>query len=96
MADAHIVIHCTPVGMHPKQGDSLVPADFFQPHQVIFDIVYTPLETKLLKEAKSFGLKVISGIEMFINQAALQFERFTGVDAPVALMRKVVLEQLGS
>ncbi len=96
MADAHIVIHCTPVGMHPKPKDSLVPAGFFQPDQIIFDIVYTPLETKLLATAKSFGLKVISGVDMFINQAALQFEQFTGVDAPVEVMRKVVLEQLGS
>jgi shikimate dehydrogenase len=96
MEKAHIIIHCTPVGMHPKPDDSIVPADFFRPDQVIFDIVYTPLETKLLAEAKSFGLKVISGVDMFINQAALQFEHFTGIDAPVAVMRKVVLEQLES
>jgi shikimate dehydrogenase len=53
-----------------------------------------PLETKLLAEAKSRGLKVISGVEMFINQAALQFKHFTGVDAPVDVMRRVVLEHL--
>ena len=58
MKNALIVIHCTPVGMHPKQDDSLVPADFFRPNQVVFDIVYTPLETKLLADAKSSGLKV--------------------------------------
>jgi len=65
-----------------------------KPGQVIFDIVYTPLETKLLAEAKSFGLKVISGVDMFINQAALQFEHFTGADAPVDIMRRIVMEQL--
>lgn len=92
MAHADLIIHCTPVGMHPKKDDSLVPPDFFRPGQVVFDIVYTPLETKLLAEAKSFGLKVISGVEMFINQAALQFEHFTGVDAPVEVMRRVVME----
>ena len=80
--------------MHPKQDDSLVPADFFRPNQVVFDIVYTPLETKLLADAKSSGLKVISGVEMFINQAALQFEHFTGADAPVEMMQKVVREHL--
>jgi shikimate dehydrogenase len=96
MEDAHIIIHCTPVGMHPKPDDSLVPADFFRPDQVIFDIVYTPLETKLLAEAKSSGLRVISGVDMFVNQAALQFEHFTGADAPVEVMRKVLLEQLES
>ena len=94
MENANIIIHCTPVGMHPKQDDSLVPADFFRPNQIVFDIVYTPLETKLLADAKSSGLKVISGVEMFINQAALQFEHFTGADAPVEMMRKVVREHL--
>ena len=94
MKHADVIIHCTPVGMHPKQDVSLIPVDFYRSGQVIFDIVYTPLETKLLAEAKSSGLKVISGVDMFINQAALQFEQFTGTDAPVEIMRKVVMEQL--
>jgi len=96
MEVADIIIHCTPVGMHPKQDVSLIPVDLFRTGQVVFDIVYTPLETKLLAEAKSRGLKVIFGVEMFINQAALQFEHFTGVDAPVEVMRQVVREHLGS
>ena len=96
MENADIIIHCTPVGMHPNEDASLIPAEFFRPEQVIFDVVYTPLETKLLAEAKSRGLKVISGVDMFINQAVLQFERFTGVDAPVEVMRRVVMERLGS
>lgn len=96
MADADIIIHCTPIGMHPKEDVSLVPAELFRPQQVVFDIVYTPLETKLLADAKARGLQVISGVEMFINQAVLQFERFTGVDAPVAVMHRVVMEHLKS
>jgi shikimate dehydrogenase len=94
MADADIVIHCTPVGMHPKEGVSIVPATLFRPGQVVFDIVYTPLETKLLADAKSKGLQIISGVDMFIHQAILQFERFTGVDAPVEVMRSVVMDHL--
>lgn len=96
MKVADIIIHCTPVGMHPHEDASLVPVDFFQPDQVVFDIVYTPLKTKLLAEAGSQGLKVISGVDMFINQAVLQFESFTGVDAPVDVMRQVVMEHLKS
>jgi len=96
MKNADVIIHCTPVGMHPNEDASLIPAEFFEPEQVIFDIVYTPLETKLLTEAKSRGLKVISGVDMFINQAVLQFERFTGVNAPIEVMRRVVMEHLGS
>ena len=94
MAVADIVIHCTPVGMHPKEGVSIVPSALFRPGQVVFDIVYTPLETKLLGDAKAKGLQIISGVDMFINQAVLQFERFTGVDAPVEVMRQVVMEHL--
>ncbi len=96
METADVIIHCTPVGMHPNVDASLIPADLFRPEQVVFDIVYTPLETKLQAEAKSRGLKVISGVEMFVNQAVLQFERFTGLDAPVEVMRRVVMEHLKS
>ena len=96
MGTADVIIHCTPVGMHPNVDASLIPPELFRPDQVVFDVVYTPLETKLLAEAKSCGLKTISGVEMFINQAVLQFEQFTGVDAPVDAMRRVVMEHLRS
>ncbi len=96
MAQADIIIHCTPVGMHPHGDASLVPSGLFRSEQVVFDVVYTPLETRLLAEAKSCGLKIISGVEMFINQAVLQFEQFTGIDAPVEVMRRVVMEHLRS
>lgn len=96
MEKADIIINCTPVGMHPNVDASPISPDLFRDGQVVFDIVYTPLETKLLADAKSKGLKVISGVEMFVNQAALQFEQFTGVDAPVDVMRRVVMEHLKS
>ncbi len=96
MQEADLVIHCTPIGMHPNEDSSLVPSELFRPEQVIFDVVYTPLKTKLLKEAEARGLKTISGVEMFINQAVLQFERFTGVDAPEEVMHRVVMEHLES
>lgn len=94
LEQADVIINCTPIGMHPKEGVSLVPVDYLRSGQVVFDVVYTPLETKLLADAKSAGLKVISGVEMFINQAVLQFGHFTGVDAPVEVMRRVVMERL--
>jgi len=96
MKQADIIIHCTPIGMHPNEDASLVPAELFRPGQVVFDVVYTPLETRLLTEAKSRGLKTIYGVEMFVNQAVLQFERFTGADAPIRVMRRVVMECLKS
>ena len=94
MAHADVIINCTPIGMHPREGVSLVPVELFRTGQVVFDVVYTPLETKLLADARSRGLLTVSGVEMFINQAVLQFEAFTGVDAPIDVMRKVVLEKL--
>jgi len=91
---ADIIINCTSVGMHPNEDASLIPPEIFRKDQVVFDIVYNPLETNLIIEAKSSGLAVIPGVELFINQAALQFEHFTGVKAPVEVMRKVVLDKL--
>lgn len=91
---ADLIINCTPVGMQPNEDATLVPVDLMRKEQVFFDVVYTPLETRLLKDAASKGCKTISGVEMFINQAVLQFERFTGRTAPVGVMRKVVMERL--
>lgn len=96
MEKADLVIHCTPIGMHPKEDASLVPADLFRAGQTVFDIVYNPLETRLLAEARDKGLQTISGVEMFINQAVLQFEHFTGGSAPEEVMRRVVMEHLQS
>jgi len=94
MAEADLVVNCTPVGMHPKTDDSPVPADLLRPGQAVFDIVYTPLETRLLREARERGLQTVSGAEMFIHQALLQFEEFTGERAPGEIMRRVVMEHL--
>lgn len=96
MEHADVIINCTPIGMHPKENVSLVPVGLFRPGQSVFDIVYTPLETRLLADARSRGLTVISGVEMFINQAVLQFRHFTGIDPPVEVMRRVVMERLAS
>ncbi len=93
-AKAEIIIHCTPVGMRPKTGDTLIPKELLRPEQVVFDVVYTPRETQLLKEARSVGCKAIPGLEMFVNQAIVQFELWTGKSAPVEVMRKIVEENL--
>jgi shikimate dehydrogenase len=96
MAAADVIINCTPVGMHPHEDRTLVPIEMFRQEQAVFDIVYNPLETKLLRDARTRGCRVVSGVEMFINQAVLQFEMFTGESAPEDIMRSVVMERLGS
>ncbi len=90
VSDADIVINCTPVGMHPEVDRSVIPSGLLQKSPVVFDVVYNPLKTKLLREAEEAGCRVISGVEMFVNQAASQFELWTGKKAPISVMRKVV------
>lgn len=63
--------------------------------EVVFDAVYTPLRTRLLKEAEEAGARPASGLDMFVGQAAKQFELFTGQNAPITLMRGEVLRSLG-
>lgn len=94
MEAADLIVNCTPVGMHPKTDNSPVPADLLRPGQAVFDIVYTPLKTRFLREAGERGLQTVSGVDMFIYQAVLQFEQFTGAAAPEDVMRRVVMEQL--
>jgi shikimate dehydrogenase len=86
-----ILVHCTSVGMAPKVDESLLPEAVFHPGQLVFDCVYTPYETKLLRLAKAGGARTIHGVEMFIYQAAKQFELYTGLKAPIARMRETLL-----
>ncbi|MBI5115146.1 shikimate dehydrogenase [Candidatus Poribacteria bacterium] len=91
---ADIVIHCSPMGMHPRTDETLVPKELLRPEHVVFDIVYNPKKTRLLAEAEAAGCVTIPGLEMFVNQAVVQFELWTGQRAPVAVMRKVVEDSL--
>jgi shikimate dehydrogenase len=92
MLRAEVVIHCTPVGMHPKEGETVVPAELWRPELAVMDIVYNPRETRLIQEARSAGCKIIYGFEMLLDQGILQFEAWTGQKAPEDVMRKA-LEQ---
>ena len=85
-----VLVQSTPVGMFPNVDDSLFPGRI--PADVVFDLVYNPLETALLKHAADEGKVVISGIEMFVEQAAAQFQIWTGLDAPREVMRNAVLQ----
>jgi shikimate dehydrogenase len=96
LAESQILIHCTPIGMHPKRAETLVPKALLHRDLAVMDIVYNPLKTRLLADAEARGLKTIPGVEMFVNQAVLQFERWTGKKAPREAMRGVVLKHLGA
>jgi len=90
MPQAKVLIHCTPIGMAPKVGKSCVPAGLLHSRLVVMDIVYNPRETQLLVDAKAAGCRTIAGLEMFLYQAAAQFELWTGRTAPIAVMRQVL------
>ena len=91
-----VLINCSPVGMSPNVNESPFMARDFKEGMVVFDSVYNPLETRLLREAKSAGCTVIPGSELFVNQAARQFELWTGQPAPTDIMREVLLEKLAA
>jgi 3-dehydroquinate dehydratase/shikimate dehydrogenase len=90
-----ILINATPVGMHPTVDALPVPAESVRAG-VVFDLVYNPPETRLLREARQRGARTVSGLEMFIRQAEEQFRCFTGRPAPPGVMRRAAEEALGS
>jgi shikimate dehydrogenase len=95
LAEARVLIHCTPIGMSPKTGLTCVPPKLLHPGLTIMDIVYNPRETQLLADAKAAGCRTISGLEMFLYQAATQFEHWTGEPAPTQVMRTVLESRMG-
>jgi shikimate dehydrogenase len=94
MRDADILVNATSVGMHPDVNKSLVPRTLLRPNQYVMDIVYSPLETKLVMDAEAVGAKVVSGLEMLLYQGAVSFEIWTNQPAPVEVMKKAALNKL--
>jgi shikimate dehydrogenase len=94
LQDSDILINATSVGMKPKPDETVVPPKLLRKNLAVMDIVYNPFETKLTRDAKVLGAKVVSGVEMLIYQGAASFEIWTGKSAPVEVMRQAVLTQL--
>jgi 3-dehydroquinate dehydratase/shikimate dehydrogenase len=86
------VIHATPLGMWPHVDECFFEDEI--PAGIVFDMVYNPMETLLLRRAREQGREVIPGIQMFVEQAVRQFEIFTGESAPRPAMEKAALEAL--
>jgi shikimate dehydrogenase len=96
LQDSDILINATSVGMHPNISQSLVAPQWLKSDLCVMDIVYNPVETKLVKDAKAAGAHVVSGVEMLLYQGAASFEIWTGVSAPIEVMRKAALNKLGA
>jgi shikimate dehydrogenase len=96
-ADSYeIMVNTTPLGMAPRADEMPVAVEKLRPGLVVMDIVYNPLKTRLLREAAGAGCTTIDGLSMFVHQGARQFELWTGMKAPVDIMRMTVEAELGA
>jgi 3-dehydroquinate dehydratase/shikimate dehydrogenase len=93
---ADLLINCTPVGMHPNVNESPYEGIHLKPECVVFVSVYNPEQTLLIKQARQAGCTAITGVDMFVGQAAVQFKLFTGQDAPLETMRTVVRKAISA
>jgi 3-dehydroquinate dehydratase/shikimate dehydrogenase len=91
-----ILINCTSVGMHPKVDESPYEQHWLREGMLVFDTVYTPENTLLLKHARMRGCATATGLEMFVRQAAKQFNLFTGKEAPVDYMMETLRRYLSA
>ncbi|MFQ5411723.1 MAG: shikimate dehydrogenase [Phycisphaerae bacterium] len=82
-----LIVNCTPVGMGPETDASPLDETRLKPGQTVFDTIYNPLQTKLLRAAEERGARVIDGLTLFAHQARAQFRIWTGIDLPVAFFR---------
>jgi shikimate dehydrogenase len=92
---ADILVNTTPLGMHPETEASPVDPDLLRPDLLVFDAVYNPPMTKLLREAEASGSKVLTGVSMLVYQGVAAFELWTDREAPEAVMMESVLDALG-
>ncbi|MFZ0034879.1 MAG: shikimate dehydrogenase [Sedimentisphaerales bacterium] len=88
--DVRLLINCTSVGMHPNIDETPIPQEYLKKNMVVFDTVYNPPQTLVLKQAEEKGAQTIDGLSMFTKQAAAQFKLFTGKDPNLKLMRKTI------
>ncbi|MGX6442825.1 shikimate dehydrogenase [Neobacillus sp. K501] len=90
-----LIIQTTMIGMSPKITDQPIELDHLAKNALVCDIIYNPLETLILSEAKKQGARTQTGLDMFVYQGALAFELWTGIFPDIQRMRENVLEQLG-
>lgn len=92
--DAEILMNCSPIGMSPNVNATPYESNYLRSNMVVFDTIYNPEETQLILDARAAKCSVVTGLEMFVRQAAIQFKLFTGKEAPADVMRRVLKESL--
>ncbi len=93
---AEVLVNCTPIGMHPNVDETPFDRHHLRPAMVVFDVVYNPENTLLIKEARTRNCTVITGVDMFVRQAGMQFKLFSDQDAPADLMREIIKRATGA
>ncbi len=92
--DMDIIFNATSVGLHPNENETPLPKEWITSNHIVFDAVYNPLETRLLREAKEQNAATVPGYEMLLYQGIAQFKLYTGHDAPEEIMKQTLLEKL--
>lgn len=92
--EADILVNTTSLGMSPDLTETPVPARLLKKELVVFDIIYNPLKTRLIKEAEKEGARVLNGLEMLVRQGTAAFELWTGLKAPIEVMRKAARDAM--
>jgi shikimate dehydrogenase len=89
--EADLLVNCTPVGMHPRADAQPIPSEWLHEGLFVYDQIYNPLETRLVKAAKAVGARAANGVKMLVFQGAISFEIWTGREPSVQVMEEAVL-----
>ena len=90
------IVNATPVGMHPNVDETPYDREHLRPYMIVFDTVYNPENTLFIKEARAVGCRTVTGVEMFVRQAAQQFRIWHGVDPTRDVMRDALKQATAS
>ncbi|MHA1719494.1 MAG: shikimate dehydrogenase [Promethearchaeota archaeon] len=94
ISKSNMLVNATSVGMFPNVNESIIKSSWLHPDLFVVDVIYSPIRTKLIQEASTIGCKILSGIEMLVNQGAIAFEWWTGIASDKKLMKQIVLDKL--
>jgi shikimate dehydrogenase len=92
---ARLVVNATPVGMYPNVDESVVPKALLRGDLIVYDLVYRPVKTRLLREAEEVGATTIPGYKMLLEQAVESFKIWTGLEPPREAMLEALRRELG-
>ncbi|MHB0912422.1 MAG: shikimate dehydrogenase [Armatimonadota bacterium] len=92
--EAELIVNCTSVGMYPSVDEQPVPAEWLHPGLFVYDLIYNPAETALIRSAREAGARAVNGVGMLVAQGAVSFALWTGIEPPVDVMEQAVLAAL--